>query len=59
MPLVAESLHIETIPIVASILAVTAAVTRVLALPETEKWLTRWAPWLAADVYDRKDEPND
>lgn len=60
LPMIAQALEIESIPVVASVLAVTAAVTRVLALPEIETWLRRFAPWLAADVYpDRKEERND
>lgn len=60
LPLIAAAIHVETVPAVASVLAATAAVTRVLAIPEMEQWLRRWAPWLAADVYpDRKDPHND
>lgn len=51
LPLIAEALHVETVPIVASTLAVTAAVTRVLAVPAVERWLRRWAPAFAADTY--------
>ncbi len=62
LPLIAQALHVETVPVVASTLAVTAAVTRVLAVPEVERWLRRWAPALAADTYHtptQDSEPND
>lgn len=51
LPTIATTLHIETVPVVAGILAVSAATTRVLALPEVEKWLQTYVPWLAADEY--------
>lgn len=56
LPLIAQSLHIETVPFVASLLAVSAAVTRVLAVPGVEQWLRRWAPWLAAATYPTEKE---
>lgn len=60
LPLIAASAHIDTVPAVAAILTATAAVTRILAIPEMEDWLRTFVPWLAADVYpDRKDQPND
>lgn len=52
LPTIAYSLDIETIPVVAAVLAVSAAITRVLALPEVEAWLRDYAPWLAADEYE-------
>lgn len=51
LPIIADALDVETVPIVASTLAVTAAVTRVLAVPQVEMWLREWLPALAADVY--------
>ena len=51
LPIIADALDIETVPVVASTLAVTAAVTRVLAVPQVEMWLREWMPALAADVY--------
>ena len=42
----------ETAPVVAGILAATAAITRVMALPGVEQFLARFAPWLAADPDD-------
>lgn len=56
LPIIADALDIETVPVVASTLAVTAAVTRVLAVPEVERWMRRWAPALAADTYPTTPE---
>ena len=42
----------EPAPVVAGILAATAAITRVMALPGVEQFLARFAPWLAADPDD-------
>lgn len=39
----------QAAPIVAAMLAVAAAVTRVMALPGVEDFLARFAPFLAAD----------
>lgn len=38
----------EAIPWVAASLAVTGALTRVMAIPEVNAWLERWVPRLAA-----------
>lgn len=38
----------ETLPWVAASLVVTGAVTKVMALPAVNDWLTRFVPWLAA-----------
>lgn len=56
LPAIADSLDVETVPVVATVLAVSAAVTRLLALPEVESWLRQFAPWFAADVYDKDKE---
>lgn len=42
LPDIAEALGIETVPVVASILAIVAAVQRVLALPAVDHWLSRY-----------------
>lgn len=53
LPQVVEAADLsESIPWVAGGLAVSAAVTRVMALPSVEKWLRRFVPWLAADLDD-------
>lgn len=49
LPTIAHELGIESIPWVAGTLAVTAAITRILATPAVEKLLQTYAPWLAAD----------
>lgn len=47
--LIVEALGLdETWAWVAASLAVTAAVTRVMAVPEVNSWLERYVPWLAA-----------
>ena len=45
----AAGLDPSRLPWLAGVLAVCAAVTRVLALPGVEAWLRRFIPWLAAD----------
>lgn len=39
----------QTAPLIAGALTVSAALTRVMALPAVETWLRRFVPWLAAD----------
>ena len=46
----AAGLDPARLPWLAGVLAVCAAVTRVLALPGVEAWLRRFAPWLSADA---------
>lgn len=48
VPEVVTAAHIGTVPTVAQIVAVSMAVTRVLALPGVNAWLGAYAPWLAA-----------
>lgn len=40
-------LGIESVPWVASSLVLTGAVTRIMAEPVVNEFLTRWVPWLA------------
>lgn len=51
LPFVVEAtgLDPELYPWLAGLLGVAAAVTRVMALPQVEAFLARFAPWLAAD----------
>lgn len=35
-----------TVGVGATVLAVAATVTRVMATPEVDQWITRWLPWL-------------
>lgn len=48
LPYVAAEAHIDTVPGVAQVLGVAAAVTRVLAIPGVNDWLQKYLPWLAA-----------
>ena len=50
LPEIANTLGISTIPVVASVLSVTALVTRVLAIPEVDFWLDRYFPLFSADI---------
>lgn len=45
----ATGLDAASLPWLAGVLAVCGAVTRVMALPQVEDFLRRFAPWLAAD----------
>ncbi len=45
----ATGLEPESLPWLAGVLAVAAAVARVSALPQVEEFLRRFVPWLAAD----------
>ena len=58
LPDIARELDIATIPAVASVLAIIAAITRIVAIPEVDAWLDEWFPWLSADPLtpDEKDE---
>jgi hypothetical protein len=42
VPLVAHELGGESVPWVAAIIGVAAAITRVMAIPAVNEWLTRW-----------------
>lgn len=47
--LIVEALGVdETLPWVAASLAVTGGITRVMAIPAVNEWLTKYVPWLAA-----------
>lgn len=48
IPVVAITAGVDTVPAVAQVVAVAAAVTRVLALPAVDGWLRTYVPWLAA-----------
>lgn len=49
LPDIARELDVDTVPAVASVLAIIAAMTRIFAIPEVDAWMDRWVPWLAAD----------
>lgn len=48
LPVIVAAGHLEAVPGVAQALAVSAAVTRILAIPGVDAWLRRYLPWLAA-----------
>lgn len=51
VPVLVQALGLEhAAPWIAGVLAVSSAVTRVMALPAVEEWLRRFVPWLAADT---------
>lgn len=56
MPFIVEAVGLSTsLPIVAGVLAVAAAITRVAALPQVEAFLSRFVPWLATGVHTETD----
>lgn len=57
LPEIANELGIATLPVVGGILAGAATLTRVLAIPRVEQFLTAYAPWLSA--HPRDYEGND
>lgn len=63
LPSIADAADIDEIPAVARFLAMTIMIQRVLTLPGVEKWLQRYAPWLAAEGYEgqhrKEDQPNE
>lgn len=48
VPYVVAELNVPAEGFVAQVLAVAGVVTRVLAMPAVNAFLTEWAPWLAA-----------
>jgi hypothetical protein len=48
LPTIAVATGADTVPLVAQAVTVSAAVTRVLALPGVDAWLREFAPWLAS-----------
>ncbi|WP_320069745.1 hypothetical protein [Micromonospora sp. RTGN7] len=57
LPVAAVAGGIDTVPAIAQLLTVAAAVTRVLALPAVDEFLRNFLPWLAAapQARDRGD----
>ena len=54
--LIVEAAGVDaTLPWVAASLAVTAAITRVMAIPAVNAWLGRYVPWLAAEGHAKPD----
>ena len=56
LPDIARAAEVDTVPAVVSILAVTAAITRVAAIPEVDAWLDRYLPWLSADPTESEND---
>lgn len=48
LPFIADELGVATVPWVAGALAVIGGVTRVLAMPAVNAWLTQYLPFLGA-----------
>lgn len=48
LPEIADAAGLYAYPLAASVLAIAATVTRVLALPKVDGWLRKYLPWLAA-----------
>ncbi len=48
LPWLAATAHVDTVPAVAQVLAVTGLITRILAYPAVDAWVRRYVPWLAA-----------
>lgn len=48
LPELAVSAHVDAVPAVAQVLALSAVATRVLAMPSVNAWLALYLPWLAA-----------
>jgi len=47
LPIVVSQLGVGGVPWVASAVAVIGAITRVLAMPAVNEWITEYVPWLA------------
>lgn len=48
LPSIVDAAGIGEVPVVAAVLSVTAAITRVMAIPAVEDWLQKFIPALAA-----------
>lgn len=57
--LLIRELGLESVPFFAAALGLGAAITRVLAFPETAKFLERYAPWLHESSYRGKHRMED
>ena len=55
LPFIAAEAGISDVQIVGQVLAVAAAITRVLAMPGVNAWITAYIPWLAAQPVDRNE----
>lgn len=57
--LLIRELGLESVPFFAAALGLGAAITRVLAIPETAKFLDQYAPWLHESGYRGKHRTED
>jgi len=57
LPEILGDLHLGTTVTGAQTLAIAAGVTRLLARPDVELFLRRFAPWLAAQPAPKGDQP--
>lgn len=48
LPSIVDAAGIGEVPVVASVLSVTAAITRIMAIPAVEAWMQKFLPALAA-----------
>lgn len=55
---IVEELGLDSVPWIASTLAIIAAVSRVIHTPMAEAWVARFLPGLAAGIYRRRDKSN-
>ncbi|EGT5591766.1 hypothetical protein ACL1HR_08420 [Corynebacterium striatum] len=53
LPAIADGLGVSAVPWVAATLAVSGAITKILAHPSTEQFLQHHAPWLSATPPDK------
>lgn len=56
LPYIATSARVDTVPAVASVLTITAAVTRIAADPRVEAWIHRYLSPLAAEPTPKDKE---
>lgn len=49
LPDVIRAYGLDSIPVIAAALTIIAATARVLTLPQVEKWLQDYVPWLSAN----------
>lgn len=59
LPEISRAAGIDTIPVVASVLTVVAALTRIFAIPEVDAWMDKYFPYLSADPMDNIESDND
>lgn len=53
---IVQALGLDSVPWIASTLAIIAAVSRALNTPTAEAWVARYLPGLAAGIYQPRDK---